>query len=457
MSIFDEIHSVVLSSSSSSSSPSSSVPFDVSIEKATLPALVVAVSPSSIYAILAVDKVIRARHPDREVLYISDSFDGLTKANQQYDVTLPNLTRLNPNLSKNCYNLTRTSPRTCFPKQVLIVSPNDVVHIDETDAVDTWSMDRQSMLQAIIRLINPSLAIVSYPSFSSCLILSLLSSLFLSFLNTCDLIIAFLIKSKPPLQMISGEALDLSSLGQMTRADGRVAVDLLIPALRYRPFLPVAAFGDHLCETYDCWDQLTMKILYIPVAALAFAEILYSSDEIATPLPHLLPRRLLEFRGGLWASRSALGKTKEIGYLYNRCSGGSFMKNSTLGVRDDRPMRTIREEFFKMLQTLVPGTISIGKCSINNDNNSSDFGKNDRFSRTYLQEAVELYKPFKFIIAFENSGTTRLSSIITNPVKQIHPFISFLLFRCRRIYNREDCVTLSSCRNPDLFGSQRRD
>ena len=197
--------------------------------------------------------------------------------------------------------------------------------------------------------------------------------------------------------LLCGEAVDMSGLGTVTRKNdhdlSQSLVDVLIVSSIRTDFLP--SWGEKaVCRTVNCWDS--SRIIYAPVIALAFAEMALSGSSWK-------PRELLIPRGYVWAQQQLLQKENtqmRVAYLYNRCTGGQ----NKFGL----PMRELREVFFSLLKAeMVDQVVALGFCG--GDGRTGEKlvdesgGMQGRFAQTYLQDAIEMYRPFKFVIAFENS------------------------------------------------------
>jgi hypothetical protein len=148
---------------------------------------------------------------------------------------------------------------------------------------------------------------------------------------------------------------------------------------------------------------------------------------------------LLETRGGEWAANVLSEKKRSVAYLYFRC---------------DRPDR---ELFFSLLFPLLPTVDSLGACS--GSGRSSDQAAKDsrgyieaRFASNYIGQAIHAYKPYKFVIAFEN---TLVDGYITE--KLTNAFLSHSVpiyygapdvgkyFNTQAFINCHDFLDLQSC------------
>lgn len=140
-----------------------------------------------------------------------------------------------------------------------------------------------------------------------------------------------------------------------------------------------------------------------------------------------------------------VNKVHDIAYLYYRCD------------------RRNREELFDKIYMAYRGVIGItplGACRGNNMKeispptySSNMANANSRFSNKYLQEAIEMYKPYKFVVAYENSVipgyitekvlTAYLASSIpiyfgTSTVHEI--FNNESMIFCNDFQSLEDCI-----------------
>ncbi len=189
--------------------------------------------------------------------------------------------------------------------------------------------------------------------------------------------------------LISGEALNLRSIESATRDGNKRMIDLLITTTTDSNYVPnwsnhhqFKNYRSAICRKIDCWSLEGYYIYYVPVISMAFAEMAaYDSPYLA--------RHLLQSRGLEWAiniSRSKI-KNNDIAYLYHRCVGG---------------LRSEREMFYRYVKARLPNsTHALGKCgSIADDLYHFD---KKRYSKKYLDEAVDVLKSYKFVIAFENS------------------------------------------------------
>ena len=236
----------------------------------------------------------------------------------------------------------------------LIVSPNDAIIDAGNSIIDEFDSNRLLALQYIVNIFEVKEQII----------------------------------------LMSGEALNFSSLGSLTTDGGKDIVDVLITTINDMAYLPkwshhreeLAHGRSPICTKVSCWNEEgRIRILYVPVITLAFAEMTtYKSPHFA--------RHLLHPRGLEWAARTKEGKLESAGvaYLYHRCSGG---------------LREERETFYRLLMTRLPNsTIALGRCG--RDSNDRHNFESKRFSQKYLDEAIGLYRPFKFVVAFENSLTS---------------------------------------------------
>ena len=194
---------------------------------------------------------------------------------------------------------------------------------------------------------------------------------------------------KKEVTLVSGKALNLRDIENVTRYGRENVVDLLITTTTDLNHLP--NWGDRslsstshvpICRKIYCWNMKGYNIYYVPVISMAFAEMAaYNS-------PHLA-RHLLLPRGLEWATDTFRTKTKSnsVAYLYHRCAGS---------LREDR------EIFYRLLKARLPNsTHALGKCGGGIDN--LRYFDEKRYSKKYLDDAVDMFRSYKFVIAFENS------------------------------------------------------
>jgi len=183
------------------------------------------------------------------------------------------------------------------PIDVLVVSPNDFGDDSVTgadDRFDKWNIERQ-------RIFREKMAGTVYR----------------------DVI------------MISGEALDLSILHI-----GIENLRMLVTTTTAKSHNPIRIDANvDICEQEDCWPKIwgsTPVVLYIPVAASAFSEMIWTGSSRRV-------RELLMPRNLTWAKSTLARKVRgnDIAYLYTKCRGGDAYN----GLIDDAfqvPMRDLR-------------------------------------------------------------------------------------------------------------------
>lgn len=206
----------------------------------------------------------------------------------------------------------------------------------------------------------------------------------------------FLIKPKRVI-FVSGEPVSLDNL---------MGVHLLIHTTSNQKMWPPVINNSNI-------SNINTKTIFLPVASTSFAEFFVDNANDAASFS---PRQLLSsHRTQKWVEETILYKTKSVAYLYCRCD------------------RSYRDEFYDILSEEFKNknrdcendilkedfVIALGSCSgkIAKDNaNKNNKGCSSRFSVNYLNLAVEMYKPFKFVVAFENRQDTLgyISEKITN-------------------------------------------
>ena len=120
-------------------------------------------------------------------------------------------------------------------------------------------------------------------------------------------------------------------------------------------------------EYLNTYRPQTLRAIYVPFYSQAFAEMYkYSPDDLYRP-------------------RGLVPKSKFCAFMYSNCDV------SFPGVQE-------RETFFELLNGASGGKVeALGKCR------SKGNGRKKNPSKNYLEEAIELYRPFKFVICFENT------------------------------------------------------
>lgn len=158
--------------------------------------------------------------------------------------------------------------------------------------------------------------------------------------------------------------------------------------------LPTDALDLLLTTTNDAaLSPAHIRTIYLPVLATAFYEMSGSATRYS-------PLELL--KASIDRDRLAVSDARPhrsgVAYLYHRC---------------DRPAR---EAFFSLLRSRLPaGAVQpLGRCSgigggtdkaapVAQPSSDTRQRRNSRFERNYMGEAIELYRSFRFVIAFENS------------------------------------------------------
>ena len=172
---------------------------------------------------------------------------------------------------------------------------------------------------------------------------------------------------------------------------------MFLNTVRDESYFPVV---DH---TFYCFNPsiscLPVELMHYlaTVSTSAFESFDASSPYIPTnPLTNEKSnsdiRLLLRPRGHLWANEQLQNKQNAVAYLYNRC---------------DRPER---EDFFRSLildnPTLAGRVYALGNCNGDLEeapNYSSNSDMLPRDNVAYSHGAVDQYKNFKFVVAFENT------------------------------------------------------
>jgi hypothetical protein len=192
----------------------------------------------------------------------------------------------------------------------------------------------------------------------------------------------FLIKPKRVI-FVSGEPVSLNNL---------MGVHLLIHTTSNQEMWPI----NHNSSISD----INTKTIFFPVASTSFAEYVIDNTNDVTSFS---PRELLSSqRTQEWVEYTLSYKTKSVAYLYCRCDRSyrdefydilsEEYKNKNYG---DIEIDVLKEDFI----------VALGSCSgkISKDKfNKNNKGCSSRFSVNYLNLAIEMYKPFKFVVAFEN-------------------------------------------------------
>lgn len=198
---------------------------------------------------------------------------------------------------------------------------------------------------------------------------------------------------------INGEAVDIRNVSSYLGYPGSfVDTKYEVDTQRRRNYLILNAFKNN--EVYkQNRGKKSIDIQYLPNAATSFAgipsyqvsdmQLTFAPDDEAV-YSALSAKSLVTNRGHDWAVNRFGEKSSEVAYLYFRC---------------DRPAR---EKMFNMLRKENLSVIALGACS--GDGNLRKTTQDEmssflegRFSANFISEAVELYKPFKFVIAFENT------------------------------------------------------
>jgi hypothetical protein len=144
-----------------------------------------------------------------------------------------------------------------------------------------------------------------------------------------------------------------------------------------------------------------VDIKYLPNAATSFALtpsymtdnfelITQDMDNSLTVEPLMSGVSLTNVRGRRWAASRLAEKSREVAYLYFRC---------------DRPAR---EKMFNLLWSHDVTVDALGACGghgYHRDVSKNDFNSfvSGRFSPGFAPQAIKMYKPYKFVIAFENT------------------------------------------------------
>lgn len=178
---------------------------------------------------------------------------------------------------------------------------------------------------------------------------------------------------------LSGEPLDLSTM----RAD---RIDLLLSTTTEKHLLPLNA-----------------PVHYLPVHAASFFEmnrvpatatvVLSSLDLLSNSQQRTLTHCTVDTTSSC-TGNEVQAKSRGVAYLYHRCD------------------RHQREEFFRILHAKLESAApeltveALGRCSGGHRsvlNAPSRTPVSSRFDTNYLDQAVDIYRAFKFVIAFENS------------------------------------------------------
>lgn len=200
--------------------------------------------------------------------------------------------------------------------------------------------------------------------------------------------------------ILSGEPIDLSVMSDSAMR----RIDLLLLTLSDDKFLPrwaafPATHGD-LPHVELLEPQLSgrsgaiIPALHLPVLTSSFHEMrrgntCYSPPDLLSSYAH---RRAPS--GCVDISRAQ--RTRGVAYLYRNC---------------DRPLR---ELFFNVLLSRfeasgIAGKVeAIGACmgagQLESQANSNRVVEASRFTNSYIDRAIEIYRDFKFVIAFENNA-----------------------------------------------------
>lgn len=199
--------------------------------------------------------------------------------------------------------------------------------------------------------------------------------------------------------ILSGEPIDLSAMSDSAMR----RIDLLLLTLSDDKFLPRwAAFsaahgdlphGDLLEPQLSGRSGTIIPALHLPVLTSSFHEMrrgntCYSPPDLLSSYAH---------RSGCQdISRDISQRTRGVAYLYRNC---------------DRPLR---ELFFNVLLSRfeasgIAGEVeAIGACmgagQLESQANSNRVVEASRFTHSYIDRAIEIYRDFKFVIAFENNA-----------------------------------------------------
>lgn len=176
---------------------------------------------------------------------------------------------------------------------------------------------------------------------------------------------------------VSGEPTDLSSLVADPMTDGRI-LHLTV----------VNTVTDPSMQVVSRSPSIVINNLFYPTFMTSVDEMLLVAKSEA--LPCYLLSNLLQ--APTLSKELLASKTNDVAYLYFNCD------------------RTVRESFFNILterllsvsRVRLNGVTALGQCNGKGKPNSEATLKT-RTSSNYLHEAIEIYRPFKFVIAFENT------------------------------------------------------
>ena len=187
---------------------------------------------------------------------------------------------------------------------------------------------------------------------------------------------------------INGEAVDLKSYSSYFGND--------VNLKRNRSYVILNSYKDFNLNVLIRRRRKNIALQYLSNAAMSFAAhpMLRDSD-----MQLFFPRSkssgvnahsLLATRKIDWALKTLEKKKRSVAYLYFRCD------------------RQAREHMFALLQGTISGVDSLGACDGSGDykrhsgSNMETFLAR-RFSFNFVEEAVRLYEPYKFVISFENT------------------------------------------------------
>lgn len=142
--------------------------------------------------------------------------------------------------------------------------------------------------------------------------------------------------------------------------------------------IPVIVIGTR--PDFACTDNPLSRAIYLPLAATAFSQY-----DMQTPLTLLPSERSLRSDND-WRALLA-DKKYSVGYLYFRCD------------------RLHRQQMFDELTRLMgeEEVRALGACRGLKHHSDYTNHLSDRFANNYLDVAVQSYRPYKFVVAFENS------------------------------------------------------
>ena len=139
-----------------------------------------------------------------------------------------------------------------------------------------------------------------------------------------------------------------------------------------------------------------VRVAYLPVFSSSFAE-----------MTSIEPSALLAERGKEWAEMVAQTKTRGVGYLYYSCRPDREEFFHLLSVAltqhfssDSKENRTTAAEALGLCSGRTP--VNQVEVSASASENARPPLKNTRFQPNYLEDAIAIYKDFKFVVAYEH-------------------------------------------------------